>query len=209
MSCHGLGNSVVLGWGNNGANVLVELGDPVNPTIAGSNERNTPTIHGLVLLELLAKEVSGELRTIRANTINEAQTSGGEVTSALISKGIDYGVITASPDGSVDASGVSGADADLGIRPFHAKGHEATIRIFTRGALNRHHGIQSTEFLLIKDPLMDPIRWDEDGDGVIQELSEGELTAMTVFQASLPIPQETASGDANAARGRELMESVG
>lgn len=209
MSCHGLGNGIVLGWGNNGANVLVALDDMTNPTIGGSNERNTPAVHGLVLLELLAKEISVELRGIRGDAIAEAAAFGTDVAKALTSKGINYGSITARPDGTVDTSGIEGIDADLRIRPFHAKGHEATIRIFTRGALNRHHGIQSTELLTIKDPSMNPQTWDADGDGVVNELTEGELTALTVFQVCLPIPQGVDQDDADVANGRALMGSIG
>ncbi len=209
MSCHGLGNGVVLGWGNNAANVLVALDDPTTPSVGGSNERNTPAEHGLSLLELLGKEISYELQGIREDSIAAAEASGSSVTSTLSSKGIDYGTITARADGTVDTSGVIGIDADLRIRPFHAKGHEATIRIFTRGALNRHHGIQSTEFLLLKDPVMDPETWDEDGDGVVDELTEGELTAMTLFQVCLPVPEEVDQERSSIANGRALMETVG
>lgn len=113
MSCHGLGNGVVLGWGSNASNVLVALDDPTNPNIGGSNERNTPTVHGLVLLELLAKEISADLQALRDEAIAEAAASGVEVTKALTSKGIAYGAITAQPDGSVDTSGVVGTDPDL------------------------------------------------------------------------------------------------
>lgn len=209
ISCHGLGNGVVLGWGNNAANVLVALDNPTNPTISGSNERNTPTEHGLSLLELLGKEISYELQGIREDAIAETAAAGADVTTTLSSKGIDYGTFTAHADGTVDTSGVVGIDADLRVRPFHAKGHEATIRIFTRGALNRHHGIQSTEFLLFKDPTMDPETWDEDGDGVVNEVTEGELTAMTLFQVCLPIPQEVDKSKPSIADGRALMETIG
>ena len=209
MSCHGLGNGVVLGWGNNSANVLVALDSPTTPTVSGSNERNTPSEHGLSLLELLGKEISYDLQAIRDDAITAAAESGSSVTSTLSSKGIDYGTITARADGTVDTSGVIGIDADLRVRPFHAKGHEATIRIFTRGALNRHHGIQSTEFLLLKDSAMDPETWDEDGDGVVDELTEGELTAMTLFQVCLPVPEEVDQEKLSIANGRALIETVG
>lgn len=209
MSCHGLGNGVVLGWGNNAGNVLVALDDPVNPTIGGSNERNTPTEHGLSLLELLAKEMSTELRTMREEAITEAQTAGQNVTIDLTSKGVNYGSLTALPDGSVDMTGVVGIDSDLRVRPFHAKGHEATIRIFTRGALNRHHGIQSTEFLYFNDPTRNSETWDLDEDGVVNEVTEGELTAMTAFQVCLPVPQEVDQDHVRITAGRALMDAVG
>lgn len=209
ISCHGLGNAVVMGWGSNAANVLVELDDQNNPTIGGSNERNTPAAHGLVLLELLAKEMSRDLQILRAAALTDAKSLSLPVTRDLMSKGVRFGQITVHPDGSVDTSAVEGVDPDLRIRPFHAKGHGATIRLFTRDALDRHHGIQATEFLKFKDPSRDSATWDADGDGIVNEVNEGELTAMTVYQVSLPIPQEVDHNDANIANGRALMESVG
>lgn len=209
MSCHGLGNGVVMGWGNNAANVLVVMDDPNDPTIGGSNERNTPAIHGLVLLELLAKEMSRDLQIERAAAIADAKSLGTPVTRDLMSKGVNFGSITANPNGSVDTNAVEGVDSDLRIRPFHAKGHVSTIRIFTRDALNRHHSVQATELLTFMDPNRDPETWDADQDGVVNEVSEGEMTAMTVFQVSLPIPQEVDPNHTDIANGRALMETVG
>jgi hypothetical protein len=209
MSCHGLGNGIVLGPGDVGGNVLVTLDDAMNPTLGGSNERNTPAIHGLVLLELLAKEISIDLRGQRDGAIEDAMESGEDVKIDLSSKGISYGTLTARPDGTVDTAGVNGIDSDLRVRPFHAKGHEATIRIFTRGALNRHHAIQATEFLQFSMPDLDPETADPDGDGIVNEVSEGDLTAMTVFQVGMPIPQEVDQERASISNGRALMESLG
>jgi hypothetical protein len=209
MSCHGLGNGVVLGWGNNGGNVLVEFDNPLNPTITGSNERSTPAIHGAVLLELLAKEMSADLQVQRDAALAEAESLDQPVTRALSSKGVSFGSITADPDGTLDTTTVEGVSEDLRVRPFHAKGHDATIRIFTRDALNRHHSIQATERLIFVDPNHDPATWDADQDGVVNELSEGELTAMTVYQVSLPIPQEVDPDAADVMAGRGLMESTG
>ena len=64
-----------------------------------------------------------------------------------------------------------------------------TIRVFTAGALNRHHGMQSGEFIASRggDPASD-----FDGDGVANEVPAGDLTALTLFQALLPVPVEIA-----------------
>lgn len=208
-SCHGLGN-VIMGWGGNEGNVLVALDNAVRPTVANSNERNTTMVHGAVWVELLSKEISLELRGIRESAVAQAQAAGREITLPLLtSEGVNYGVISALPDGSLDNSGVRGIDPDLRIRPFHAKGHEATVRIFTQGALNRHHGIQSADFLLRKDAARDPATWDEDKDGVFDELNEGELTAMVLYQNALPAPIEAERGGTKVEAGRALMSSFG
>lgn len=208
MSCHGTSN-VVMGWGSNAANLLVAFDDPVNPTVAGSNVRNTLMVHGTAWLELLAGEMTADLRAIRQQTIEDAANSVKLVTTPLESKGVSFGNIAALPDGVVDSEGIIGADVDLIIRPTHFKGQEASLRIFARGALNRHQGIQSTDFLLSLDPTRDPATWDEDEDGVVDELNEGELTAMVVHMLSLPAPVEARTGDPEVERGRQLMTALG
>ncbi len=207
-SCHGL-SGIVMGWGTNVANVLVEIDDLANPTVAGSNERQPPMVQGAVWLELLAKEMTQDLRAIRAQAIADAATSGMAETLPLTTKGVDFGMITANPDGTVDTAGVEGCDPDLMIRPMHQKGMASTMRVFARGAFERHFGIQSRDLLLKMDPSRDPAAWDEDEDGVVDELNEAELTAVTLFNASLPAPVETNTGTVDVEAGRALMSSLG
>lgn len=207
-SCHGLGG-IVLGWGTNVANVLVAFDDPVMPTVAGSNERQPPMVQGAVWLELLSKEMTIELRAIRDQAIADATARKAMATLPLVTKGIEFGVITANPDGSVDTSGVEGCDPDLMIRPFHQKGMASSMRIFSRGALERHFGIQSMDLLLKMDPTRNPATWDEDEDGMVDEFNEAELTAVTLFCAGLPAPVETNTGDVDVEAGRALMDSFG
>lgn len=207
-SCHGLGD-VVMGWGTNAGNVLVALDDPTNPTVAGSNERNTTMVHGAAWLELLSRELSSDLQAQRAQARSDARTLEESRTIALESQGIQFGSLTVAPDGTVDTTELVGVDPDLRIRPFHAKGHEASIRIFTRGALNRHHGIQSWDLLKFTDPEQPTSSWDEDQDGVIDELNEAELTAMTLHQVGLPAPVESEQENAQVEQGRALMATLG
>lgn len=207
-SCHGLGG-IVMGWGTNSANTLVEHDDPVAPTVAGSNERQPPIVHGSVWLELLAKEMTQDLQAIRNAAIADAAAKQGASTMDLVTKGVRFGTITANPDGSVDTSNVEGCDPDLMIRPFHQKGMASSMRVFARGALNRHFGIQSSDFLLKMDPTQNPARWDEDEDGMVDEFNEAELTAMTLYNVSLPAPVETRTGEFDVEAGRTLMTQFG
>ncbi len=119
------------------------------------------------------------------------------------------GAANARPAGALDTSAVEGIDPDLRLRPLHAKGHVASTRIFTRGALNRHHGIQSWDFLKFKDPSRDPGLRDEDEDGVVDELNEAELTAMTLHQVCLPAPVESNPGNSMVEAGRGFMDTLG
>ena len=91
-----------------------------------------------------------------------------------------FGKIIAQPNGSIDTSMIEGVDTDLIIKPFHQKGAVISLRQFTNNAMNHHHGIQSAErFGLDLDP---------DSDGIVNELTVGDITAITVFQATLPVP---------------------
>src|SRR5215472_8105558 len=82
------------------------------------DSRDAPHLFGLGLKEMLADEITSDLRAIRAAASAVAKGSGKSVTARLQSKGIDYGEITANPDGSLDTSRVQGVDPDLRVRPF-------------------------------------------------------------------------------------------
>src|SRR5207237_6119192 len=86
------------------------------------DSRDAPHLFGLGLREMLAHDITGDLRTIRQQPIAHAHQTGRSVTLPLTSKRIRYGVITASPSGSVDTSKVQGIDPDLRIKPFFDEG---------------------------------------------------------------------------------------
>src|SRR5436190_3698024 len=79
------------------------------------DSRDAPHLFGLGLKEMLADEITGDLRNIRQQALGRAMKSGQPVTLSLTSKGIRYGTISAGPSGSVDASHVQGVDADLRV----------------------------------------------------------------------------------------------
>ena len=85
------------------------------------------------------------LRRIRTHAIGDARASGQAATRRLVAKGIDFGSITASPDGSVDTSGVRGVDPDLRVRPFFAQGGTISIREFIVGALHAEMGLDAAD----------------------------------------------------------------
>src|SRR6266511_2238006 len=109
------------------------------------DSRDAPHLFGLGLKEMLADEITADLRAIQAQAIAEAQASGAAVTKPLSSKGILYGSIIADPEGSVDPSGVEGVDADLRVRPFFRQGGTISIREFIVGALNNEMGLQAED----------------------------------------------------------------
>lgn len=74
-------------------------------------------------------------------------------------------------------------------------GQIASIRGVSNGAQNAHFGIQSSEFIqgqscFVGVTLDDAAATDCDGDGVTNEATVGEITALTVFQMTLPVPRE-------------------
>jgi Di-haem oxidoreductase, putative peroxidase len=109
------------------------------------DSRDAPHLFGLGLKEMLADEITGQLRQIQADTVLAARASGQSVTRPLVAKGIDFGAVTASPNGTVDTSGVRGVDPDLRVRPFFAQGGTISIREFVVGALHAEMGLESAD----------------------------------------------------------------
>ena len=120
------------------------------------DSRDAPHLFGLGLIEMLADEMTADLRAIREQALQEARGRGkpqpGQrgrgVTKALVSKGVDFGSITAFANGEVDTSGVRGVDPDLRVRPFFHHGGIASIREFIIGALNDEMGLQAWDPVL-------------------------------------------------------------
>jgi hypothetical protein len=91
---------------------------------------------------MLADEITGDLRNLRLAAMLAAAKSGHSVTVPLISKGINYGAVTASPSGAVDTSRVQGVDPDLRVKPFFAEGSTISMREFIVGALHKEMGLE-------------------------------------------------------------------
>ncbi len=149
-----------------------------------SNERNTITVTGDGLLELLAREMTADLRTQRSAALKQAHKTKQDVAVKLETKGVSFGTLIAKPDGVVDVSKLQGIDTDLVLRPFSRKGVFTSLRQFTINALNAHHGMQATERF--------GVRWtgthDFDEDGKPDEINEGDVSALTLWQATLAPP---------------------
>jgi hypothetical protein len=112
------------------------------------DSRDAPHLFGLGLQEMLADEITQELRAQRNQALAQARARRRPVRAALQSKGIRYGQLTARPGGSVDTSEVRGVDPDLRVRPFFAQGKTISIREFVVGALAAEMGLQAVDPLL-------------------------------------------------------------
>jgi di-heme oxidoreductase (putative peroxidase) len=116
------------------------------------DSRDAPHLFGLGIIEMLADEITQELRKIRDRAIAQAKGSRGgrSVTARLRSKGIEYGSIRVNSNGSVDISQVKGVNADLRVRPFFHEGGTISIREFVVGALNAEMGLEAFDPDLVK-----------------------------------------------------------
>ncbi len=196
MSCVACHNHPSTGGsGDFVANVFVgaHQADPPSTSVGfeHTSERNTISIMGAGLIEQLAKEITRELWSQRDEALERAAASQTDVEVDLSAKGIRFGSLVARRDGTLDMSKIDGVDYDLVIRPFGVKGIAASIREFTIGALNQHHGIQAVE----RFGWERTGRRDFDLDGIEDEFSVDQLTALVLFQASLPPPSQTFSSE--------------
>ena len=107
--------------------------------------RDAPHLFGLGLKEMLADEITRELRRERERAVALAAELQAPIELPLASKGIDFGFLRAHPDGRVDAAGVEGVDADLRVRPFFAHGGTISIREFIAGAFKAEMGLESAD----------------------------------------------------------------
>jgi len=233
-SCAGCHNRPLVGGGGDiVANVFVlgqrfdfvtfdALGDAV-PTRGALDERSRPAtlqtiansrktigMFGSGFIEMLAREMTADLQAIRDSTPPGA-------SRRLVSKGMSFGTIGRRADGTWDAAQVTGLPApstrtaaamlppSLVVRPFHQAGNVVSLRQFTNNAFNHHHGIQSEERF--------GVGVDADGDGVVNELTRADVTAVTLYQATLPVPGLVISRDPDVRKavfaGRRRFRDVG
>jgi len=189
-SCAGCHNQPKVGGsGDFATDVFVaapQFGDALNESInpAFVDERFTRSLFGIGGIEIAAREMSHELIRQRDSGIAQAKAKGRDVEVSLAAKGIRFGSIVVSPDGDQDSSQLQGIGPDLIVRPFNAKGTMVSIRDFTVVASNQHHGMQASEMF---GEARTGIH-DFGGNGTGKGLSAGQITAMTLWQASLPAP---------------------
>jgi len=108
------------------------------------DSRDAGHLFGLGLKEMLADEITADLRSTQNLAITLAKQLKRPMTLKLVSKGISYGSITGNPDGSVDTSRVQGVDPDLRVKPFFAEGSTISIREFVVGALHNEMGLEAS-----------------------------------------------------------------
>lgn len=186
----------------------------------GADQRNPPHVLGLGPIACLAREMSAELRA-QANAARErAKAEGRRVEQPLTAKTVSFGVIAAVPSGTLDYRRVEGVDADLTVRPFGWKGHQATLRGMAEESLHLHQGLLSNRIqLAVGDGSLPAApygkgKWfDVDEDGVSLEIHPGMLTTVVGYLAQLEAPTIRPPHDPGLldlwAAGRTQFEQIG
>jgi hypothetical protein len=153
------------------------------------------------------------------------------VSARLASKGISYGAIRASPNGTLDTSGVQGVDPDLRVRPFFAHGGTISIREFVVGALVNEMGLEAVDPLLLAaskgarvvtpggmvlDGALDKVEApavvsetdDHDHDGKLNEIPTALVDYLEFYLLNYFKPATYRSSDASR-RGADKFRSLG
>jgi hypothetical protein len=175
-----------------------------------ANERRTIGMNGSGFIEMLARQMTVDLQSIRDSIAPGKR-------KALISKGVSFGSLARGVNGSWDTSRVIGLPAPslstatsdgkptLLILPFHQSGAVVSLRQFTNNAFTQHFGMQPEERF--------GAGVDEDGDGFVNELTRADITAATIYQATLPLPGRVISEDPEVERavriGEQKFEQIG
>jgi hypothetical protein len=196
------------------------------------DSRDAPHLFGLGLQERLADEITQDLRAIRDAALNSAGRRGAPVRVRLRSKGIDYGWLTAHPDGHVDGSEIQGIDSDLRVKPFFAEGSAFSIRQFVVGALNNEMGLEAADPDLLSasrgdrvvtpsgmvldgatdaldpPPVSSPSE-DGDSDGVVDEVEPALVDYLEFYLLNYFRPGRYEPYPMTSRKGRRVFEQIG
>lgn len=175
---------------------FIDVSDSEQNGFARMNGRmiNPPFLFGSGGVELVGLEMTQELQELKAFAV----ANPGTVVE-LETKGVYFGSIVYE-NGELNVDNIEGIDEDLVVRPFGRKGEFETIRNFDVGATAFHFGMQSVEHFGDNQ--------DQDGDGVFDELTLGDLSALSIFNTTQDRPFELPR-DAEGRRGFDLFQAIG
>jgi len=186
---------------------LTSSGQPV--AVLTKFVRNPPVVFGTGYTQRLATEMTTDLLAQQAAVLAAAEISpGSSKTISLMSKGLSFGMLTATCTSSdptsctLDTSKVTGVQPDLTIRPFQWGGISSSVRHFAMAALDFHFSVQAVEKVGSQDC---------DGDGLIDEITVGNVTALTAYVTMFRTPDQVIPPGAGPVvqRGLQLLVEVG
>jgi hypothetical protein len=203
-------------------------------TISQFVQRNTPHVFAPGAIQRLAEEMTDGLTSDQNRLVEEVcrLAVGSTRTVTLETKGVNFGTLSATRASGTgcrvtyNTDGVRGVDflpsvenpdspVALIVRPFQWKGSVAFLRDFNRGASHNELGMQSVEIT--------GYGVDGDFDGVKNELTIGDQTALAIYLAAQPRPTTllelnalnllepalTSTQIANINRGRVVFGEIG
>ena len=194
--------------------------------------RNPPHVFGTGYAQELAEEMTVDLLGERTKALEDALASGkGSVP--LESKGTKFGEFSVTYTGGdpkpdlndvikqlnehpgqdptgfkIDWAKIEGVSIDLVVRPFQWKGIASNERNFVRDACQFHFGMEARE----KNPDFGESNEDHDSDkdGVPDELSVGDVSALTIYTMTIrpPFEVQPIRDDESRAvvRGRKIFQ---
>ncbi|ESP93351.1 putative thiol oxidoreductase [Pseudoalteromonas luteoviolacea 2ta16] len=183
--------------------------DPNTKAVMTKFVRNPPHVFGTGYTQRLATEMTTELQAQVEATKMVARLYRNDTQSIqLTSKGIKFGrySVTCKKGGIDDCdentSKVVGVQKDFVVRPFQWGGISSTVRHFARDALDFHFSVQAVEKVGNKDC---------DQDGLIDEITVGNVTALTAYVSMFRPPIQPVYDDKSAQvpPGKALFEQVG
>jgi hypothetical protein len=186
--------------------------------------RAPPKSFGTAYVQELAIEMTGDLQEIEADAFTQAAaTPTIPITKALTTKGISFGTITITcPTSSCgnptrDVSNVQGVSTkDLIVRPFQHKGVTATLRSFTKTALDFHFSMQPVEVVgrnndcdldaLRNEMAVDVVSFAANDQSIQVQRSLGNVAALAAFSGMLRPP---VSNTGSGSKGEEIFHQIG
>ncbi len=191
--------------------------------------RNPPHVFGTGYTQTLADEMTVELQAqVKAARAKAKAAPNKAQSQALSAKGLAFGTFAttfkggtgpgsfinckdvcdpggltpyAPPSGFVDdLTNVTGISCDIVVRPFQWKGIASSIRHFVRDALDFHFSMQAVEKYG---------HLDCDLDGKIDEMTLGNVSALTSFVTMSRPPREANQNDPSVVRGRQFFMTGG
>ena len=149
------------------------LDECVNAVLAQFIERATPHLNGLGALQLLAEQMTTQLQAQLTAARGRLTGDTTSTTQAFAANGVNFGTATVT---ATTVTGLQGIDADLVVKPFQWKGSVKMVRDFVRGAAHNEIGMQAVE--------LTGVGVDGDGDGVVNELGFGDMSAFSTYMAT-------------------------
>ncbi|MCP4500644.1 MAG: hypothetical protein GY822_11855 [Deltaproteobacteria bacterium] len=187
--------------------------------------RNPPMLWGAGWTQLVGEELTRDLHAQRQLFLDECVDMQEEEVrrTSLNAQGIFFGHLKVSKRHgqlNVDTTELEGVDADLVVKPFGWKGVFPELRDFVMHSLQVHLGMQAEEAVaLVDDGTITDLDLgnqggdDPDGDGVVRELTEGQITALQLFLATLDFPvvdvPEPEDFALRWAEGASLFDGIG